>query len=198
METYIEPEYANNRLTNTIVRVKGTFKSLKPILVCGIDADNIVLYRHLSQVEGKIEKCTLENLEISPVPLGYINCYGYAYYGCRRPMRQDWKQGLRSQNLLTYTNGEKCAIEWAVTFYKSLGECIEGKYPSFKVAIEKTVRNPTGKFSGMAFSRDFSVNKNGGIRYKDHLVGAVDSNNNVLFNEGYEFVEESFHEATYG
>ena len=125
MLTYEEPGYAADRLTGTIVRHNE--KAVKVGMVAGADAVEIVYV-----VANKRSLCPLKELDITPVPLGFCNYNGNVTYLSRCPVRQDWKQGLRSKTL------RSSSPNWHVDEipFKVIGTTIEGTFPSLDDSIK--------------------------------------------------------------
>jgi hypothetical protein len=187
MKTYDEADYANNRLRDTLVRLKdGT-----PIQILIIHSSTQVVYMNLLNKQEKI--CTLADLNIDPVPLGYCNAGQSCTYLVRMPMRQDWKQGLRS-NSLRDINGRKVDIN-----IYTIAQTIIGKFPSFSEAIDKvlntTSKNPFNtearKPKAVAFNRDFCVKEDKLLEYKGvYIVGTFNSNGGYDLKDRFGWVED--------
>lgn len=186
METYKEFEYAKSRLIGTIVRRRMLGGALKAINVEAM-ADGVVIHRILCS--NAADHCKLDDLDITPVPLGYVNTNHQAAYLTRRPMRQDWRQGLRSLN-----GAFVGPHHWEDMGLKKLADTIEGIYPTYKQVIGKVVRNPAGEGS-MAFSRELAVNIEKQLLYKTIPAGDVDADGFVKWKPGFEWVEDTFREV---
>jgi len=157
--------YARTRLIGTIVTRKG-----KAINVMDITEDFTVVYITLST--GTQAHCPWEELDITPVKLGYLNYNRNAHYIFRLPMRRDWKQGLRNTTMST-VKGKN--IERIPGRY--LAKLIEGSYPKLNKVLEHLCSEKS-KVSTMAFSRNFAVNKYMELLYKDKFtVGKLDNDN---------------------
>lgn len=187
---YDNVEYASQRLEGTIVSFKG-----KPVRI-----DRCLLYktrifaefRSLNNPE-KYEKVPLEELDLTPIKLGFVNTkYGVCYLG-RIPLRKDWKQGTRTQNMRIMWGG--IDIRWVSD--KDLYRTIVGKYPSFNTALEETVN--TGL--GIAFHKHFALmqEKDGVFLLYKFLgkVGDIVNNKPQLF-DNYQFLNESLEQAMKG
>jgi len=151
MRTYEEAAYAAERLVNTIVRYNG-----KAVKIITIDMDGGVALKYL--VSGRNDVCKLADLDITPVPLGYVNVGTYATYVSRSPVRRDWKQGLRTNTMRC--TGDRFRPEEIPN--KSLALAIENVYPSLNDAFSAI----DAGVNAMAFSRDFALIGNRGIMYK--------------------------------
>lgn len=201
MRNYDNKAYAANRLAGTFVRHKG-----KAVEVVDIG----VMVSALELISGELVVFPYEELDINPVPLGYANVGGKALYVSRIPLRNDWKQGARFKNLRWTSPADepneiepelideakrlnidpvllKRAQPRAERFdlpKKSLGELIEGKFPSFAEAIRAV---QTGrKIVSIAWNRNFAVDKNLKIQHKGHIVGWFDA----IDRRGYKLKDE--------
>lgn len=115
--------YAYSRLNRTVVRI---LKTGVPVQVLGINPEGMVTCQELK--EGVRFKTHLDTLNLEPVPLGWCNYPNdNARYICRKPMRRDWRQGLRNNSIYIFGGliGEE--IGW-----KDLHNCIMGIYPTLK------------------------------------------------------------------
>lgn len=85
--------YAATRLNETIVR-----RNNQPVLVRNVSGDGMVDYYNI--LDGERGSCRLEDLDVRPMPLGYVNKAKKAYYMTRVPKRSDWRQGVRANNVM--------------------------------------------------------------------------------------------------
>ena len=157
-------EYASKRLNGTLVRLlNGT-----PFMVSRTyQAETL---RHLGQNMLNEESVDVAHneLDLEPVPLGFVNATSGMVYVCRKPMRRDWRQGLSANSIKVYGH-----IGGRDLHFKLLNQPILKQYPSFKVAYGRV---NTDKKESTAFSRDFGLRKVGGVVtlfYKQYPVGVV-------------------------
>lgn len=152
-------EYANSRLTETIVRLKG-----EPVFIHRVGPGMITSYNKLNG-EGGIESCMASDLDLRPVTLGYCNYNKFACYLTRVPMRRDWRQGLRRGNFLSLTGAPAERIP-----YESLRQVIMNDYPTFKAALEAVK-----KIKSMAWHRHWAVDCHGQLLHKgaERPVGTI-------------------------
>ena len=185
MKTYEEADYANNRLRETVVRLKdGT-----PIqIIVILNSDTVNYIDLLNRKEGI---CKLSDLNIDPVPLGYCNTQSKCTYLVRMPMRQDWKQGLRF-NSLRDINGRKVDFN-----YYTIAHTIMGKFPSLSECIDKfsnTSKNPFNtdqrNIKSIAFNRDFCIKDGELLEYKGVYVVGTISKNGYKLKERFDWVED--------
>jgi hypothetical protein len=90
-------EYAKKRLCNTLVRLKDG----SPFFVIKILSDESKEKTCVGYVAGNfVQTCSTNDLDLTPVPLGFVNFVSDCSYAKRRPMRRDWKQGLSMNSLV--------------------------------------------------------------------------------------------------
>lgn len=173
-------EYANSRLTETIVRLNG-----EPVYIYKVMAGMKTDYTTLDNM-GEMKRCLTGELDLKPVPLGYCNYNKAACYLTRIPMRRDWRQGLRRGNFasLSGTNADRIP-------YEALRQCILGDYPSFEGAVEAVK-----KLSSIAWHRHWAIDNKGQVLYKGgtHPVGVLD-NGQVVLASKYHYLKEALKES---
>ena len=173
--------YARSRLTDTVIRHKGepfhvvsVFSNRKKIRVVGF------LLSNRQELDVPLEEC-----DLTPVPLGYVNFGASSYYTMRMPMRNDWRQGLRYINLVD-VNGR----QFNGVGYETFVNTIKGEYPSFLQATEEVIEKES-----RAFHRDFAIKNDGTIVYKGQLDVANWDRDHGTFTIQKEWVRESLDEA---
>src|SRR5699024_3329179 len=113
--------YADSRIKGTIVRLNG-----EPVLVERVGPDYCIVQAWEEYPRGRQIRCNLDDLDVKPVPLGFINSGYVADYAYRLPMQRDWRQGLRSNNCRLESGRDLLEIN-----KKALRNCIVGRYPTF-------------------------------------------------------------------
>lgn len=183
MKSYDTAVYAATRLVGTVVR-KGDL----PIVVGDVIEDGGTIKVVYGDLDGppNTHSCNLDEVNLDPIPLGYANTRGGAIYMTRMPMRKDWKQGLRINNMMSADN-------YPIGGFKGLKDAILGKFPSLSTAA--TAVNGGSKDS-VAFSRNFAVHKGGNVVFKGRLVvGKVTPDReNVTLEDKYSWVKEILNE----
>jgi hypothetical protein len=187
MKGYDTAEYASTRLADTVVRLGNV-----PVLVsvCEDTINGIrVYYRHIME-NLPSDFCNISDLNLDPVPLGYVNLSPGVVYLTRMPMRNDWKQGLRDRNVVD-TNGFNQGLP-----YKAIGRTIMGDFPKFSNCLSRLSDNDIGRNS-LAFDREFSIDREGKIIYKSLFhVGDVNMDNGgIRIKDDFTWVVESLDEA---
>lgn len=179
MRNYQNINYARDRLVGTIVRVGGKAVTVMDFI------DHAVSYKEL--ISGKNASIDADLMDITPVPLGYVNSAGFANYIMRIPKRQDWKQGLRQATMYS------SAVHPEEITLPDLGRTIEGLFPNL-FSVMKTIRK--GEVSSMAFHREWAVMKNNRVLYKGNYdVGTIDEMNNINLTGNFDWLSESLEEA---
>lgn len=172
MRTYVEPDYAQTRLRESIVRMGAL-----PILISRVEGDS-VLYTDLKK--GRASVARLVDIDINPVPLGYANTRYGAVYVTRTPKREDWRQGLRAESIRT--------IPHVPVGYGDLHDVIIGNYPT-RADCVRTLMD--GIVPSMAFSRSFAMTRTNDLLYKGKwTVGKVDQFD-VELDQRYDWLHET-------
>lgn len=160
----------NTLFLQTVIRYKK-----QPVYVKAITNNRELVLQALENVKEKFPEISLtdSDLDFTPVPLGFANYNGNAFYLSRIPSRQ-YKQGLASNNLVVdcLTEGNKTALaskELKKVCNRSISSCILGKYPSLQQALKLITE---GALS-VAFHRQFAVDEDWNILYKTESVGSV-------------------------
>lgn len=174
MRMYKEAQYAKQRLLETVVRWQGNAVLVKEI------SDGNVIFKMINS--NSLGSCKFNELNIDPVPLGYCNLGVNCVYLARLPMREDWKQGLRFNNL---RNSENLPVDIP---WKNIAKTIEGVYPSFSDCL-KAIK--AGKIQSMAFSRNFAMDNNLHLTYKgNYKVGCVNDVDNYTLENKFIYLKE--------
>lgn len=172
-------EYARTRLLGTVVMLDK-----EPVLVEDIDMDCETEILYLK--DGSHSTCHVDDLDVvGQNKLGYINYEGYSYHMVRKPLRNDWRQGLRMGNMVF--TGEQGFYE--VPSFQ-LRATILGLYPTFQQAAEGVLGGHARK---TAFSRHFAVNDEGYVLYKERTVGKFDKL--IDLQEKFKYLTEYLNEV---
>jgi hypothetical protein len=186
MKSYDTAEYAKSRLVETVIRHGNV-----PVLVMDVGTVDGKIWVHYNKImDGDVDMYgdEIDNFNLDPVQLGYVNYKNFAYYLTRMPMRKDWRQGLRLLNVVG-PDGDRPPVP-----LKTIGETIVGNFPSFKSCLDKL--NTKKVLKSVAFCRDFSVSTEE-IQYKGVFpIGKVDmENGNIHINDGMSWIREALDEA---
>ncbi len=155
-----DPEYASSRLKNTIV-----FKDKEPIYITAIGGAGEVRYYNLGSHSRREFLTTLQQIDLTPNPLGYVNTEWKAHYLRRWPYRQ-FKQGL------TWDSIKKADLKGP-----DLARCLKNIYPSVTACVDEIYNREV--FS-RAFSRKMCLSTDSSrkserptikVLFKDHPIG---------------------------
>jgi len=165
----------------------------KPYYVHSIDARHQALCTNLVTQEREKLPINEESFIAPTQRLGYVNIHGGVAYTSRKPIRR-YKAGISGENFnlkladVVFAHGSehaKAVVETLTS--KELGDCILGKYPKFKDAVERVLEGADG---AVAFDRQFAITTNMQILYKNYAVGYVKRSaktvKDIIFSEQFE------------
>lgn len=182
---YDDLEYAKGRLEDTIVRVGNEPLHVEEVFYSNEEDESMSCTGHLL-FSGKAVQVSLSDIILESSPLGYVNHTDEqeASYFVRKPMRNDWRQGLRPGNMTV------CGKE---VVYRSrledLAYTIKGIYPTIKECNDMLDRG----WQVVAFCRDFALSQTKKIFYKGRPVGTYDKM--FTLDEKYKYLSEYLNEA---
>lgn len=189
------PEYAALRLQETIIRYNNRAAHVDMVRYRDDDGEYLQV-EATDLLSGTPISDHIDNFDLTPVKLGFVNlkrymdgATGYVAYTERKPMRQDWRQGLRRNNTVT-----SWGVQGAWDF-KDLAKTINGEFPTVAEAMADV---PPFDNMYMAWHRDFCVNGMGHIFYRWYgKVGEFTDREGVEFvlDEKFYWIEESLKEA---
>lgn len=147
--TFYDPSHAQLRLGNTIIRLKGL-----PIFVGEIRGDYSTVIQYLgSGKQSEVDDIRkLEDIDLTPVPLGFVQIGERAYYMMRKPSRRT-KQGLSEESLFIHEFGGRSSIRQDAAYRKAVSNTILGEYPSLKASF-KMLGN---QFSSVPIHRNWAL-----------------------------------------
>lgn len=182
---YTEAHYAKSRLIGTIVRVNLTDEPIYIENVYNPEGSDVIEVKCRNIYTKDSPKLTyrLSELNLKPVRLGYVNDMGRAYYLTRMPMRRDWRQGLRANNM-------KVVNGISQPNFMSIINTIKNIYPSYGVVIDTR-----DMYSSRAFCREFSVATDN-LLYKGRSVGKIGEDDMPILNEKSQHLKELLEENT--
>jgi hypothetical protein len=166
-------DYATRRLNNTLVRLQDG----SPFYISRTFYDDArTMIHHGTNLATSVPHSAMHSeLNLEPVPLGFVNTSSDMVYVARKPMRRDWKQGLSHNSMITYGRLRPDEVNM-----KLLVQPIMQQYPTFARALQSL----KGKKNSIAFSREFGLTKQGDsliLCYRQHPVGVVSDNGPVLY-----------------
>ena len=154
--------YAHDRLRGTIVRHDG-----RPAVIQSVNSRGETAFNYLGYTV--VENDHLDNFNLDPVPLGYINMNNTAKYIGRMPARQ-YRQGVRHNTIIGKDGGRVPYNE------PDLFNCIVGSYPGLETCIELVYN---GEFNRRAWTKKYAIGRHNRSKtlltllYKDKDVGTI-------------------------
>lgn len=177
-----DPEYASRRLDGTFVRLTNG----SPVYIVRTNLDSNNRVQHLVEYleTGTADYVKHTDLDLLPIPLGFVNHERQMIYICRKPMRRDWKQGLSQTSMAGYGNYRPADLP-----HRTLVQPIKNTYPSFSATLDG-IRG----VSSQAFSREFGLLNDKNTRevrliYRKYPVGTVKNRRLTLCPEKTFLVE---------
>lgn len=184
---YTDVVYAHSRLERTFILHKNRLQ-----LVIGFNDLNNKL--RLQKKSGQISEVTIDALDLTPVKLGYVNFKDSCIYTCRIPMRRDWKQGLRPNNLNITSfppYEDQFLIENTNSMFVLEPTCL-GKYPSYRQCVDDIEETHRAR----AFSRYFCVDEEGNVSYKSRThIGKIEDERSIKLLPTYIHLKELLEES---
>lgn len=155
------------RLNRSLVKYNG-----RPFFIEEVQPNCVLLGKYLDTQRLAICELPNKNLDIRPVPLGYVNLSSRAMYVSRIPRRK-YKQGLNDQNILLKGYMLDGVRVTDLLRSKNLCRCINDEYPSLSDAIKHAEEHES-----CAFSRKFAVRNEEelgvlSLQYRGSAVGIV-------------------------
>lgn len=172
---YDSKEYATSRLIGTIVRLNNVAVQVEYV------NDRMDCQLMNMKSGSTLEEVPLAALNLKSSPLGYVNDGSKCFYLARKPMRRDWRQGLRASNVTDVLTGRQVSS-------RSIGRCVNGEFPSIQDALNKL-----DTYGGMyAVSRDFALKKGRTcihIHYKWYgVVGVLSKDGTPKTKKNFKFL----------
>lgn len=178
-------KYARQRLNETYVQYDGKVVLVKDIEGRGKKSMAIIE----AEDDGKLTAVPLADLNIRSLNIGYVNSRFGACYFCRKPMREDWRQGHRDRN--TFNIGGRAHLS-----HMSKGEltkAVNNNYPSLKEAFD------ISKMVGSAaFNKKFALTSDGHLLYRDHMIGSITLQGDYSLANKYTYLNEYVQEVVNG
>lgn len=134
-----------------------------------------------------------EALNYTPIPLGYVNCYGHALYLSRMPQRR-WRQGLTAESLAVTPRINRVVNTNELLRSRILQWVVDNTYPTIKGALE-TIDNLQART--VAISRQFAIGQEKTLFFRGSsypIGGLVEGV--PRFNRGYQYLREMFEGQT--
>lgn len=200
-----EAEYAATRLGNSVVRLKsfedgGVFFVNKVIMNPGSKTFSKAELLGYS-TDFRDTRLPSEKMEFAFGSLGYMTTEerGLTYLA-RVPLRRDYKQGLRSNQLVIVVPDKKGARSYAPSlkegeiqqpeFLTALAKCAHNRYDRFDACVEKV--EETG--FGFGLSKHFAICANYELAYRGEVIGKLLDSGLLKLKTEFNFLEEELAE----
>lgn len=168
-----EYAYAHTRLAGTYIRTKAG----SGVFVERVDNNGIVHGRFV--YSGKVVHKPLEEMNVDSPRLGYVNIGRTPVYTMRKPKREDWKQGLRPNNVLVCHD----IYGFQDIINPLFLTTAKGKFLSFNTCLA----------NGGAFSNQFAIQQ-GVLYHRGYEVGKV-AGDGVQLNMNKIYLSELLEES---
>lgn len=177
MYEHLSDDDLNQLFNGCLLRYKGVPVYVRTLGDGKVQIDSI----GGSEFQAHVVNISDKNFDYSPVPLGYCNVEGYAYYAARRHRRQ-FVVGLTRGNMVVTHIGDnhndKAYAALINMKTKGLRDCIMGKYPSVAEAIEEL---DSKKATTVGIDRSFAVDRDHCLYFKDKRIGVIEKDNKPYF-----------------
>lgn len=186
-----DAKYAASRITNTYLPLK---KNNDLVYIANIiypksnllSESVIIGYQRDGERESKFK---IEDFKFSVGKLGYVNSkYEGASYLVRMPLRRDYKQGLRSNQLGLQRNTgvSNVSADWLSTNIDKVSSCLAEKYESLNKVIELLEEVD----HDIAFSKNFAISEKYNLLYKGLTVGKLTKDDKLKLDFNFNFLEQ--------
>lgn len=178
----------NQRLGDSIIRYKGI-----PYWV-DVDGARLMLTNLVTKTNDFIVNSKDVDLDISTIPLGYINYVNKStkenrvYYCSRKPLRL-YKQGVDRRTLkvtnLENENEVNSDLKNALMFSQGFVDMVVGQFP-FKTIMDAVhhLNKSEKEEEEVAFSREIALKRTKlqtiNVYFRDEIVGYLAANSNIL------------------
>lgn len=194
-------EYASTRLVGSVVKLKN-FDEGGVLLVnklIPVDKAKKLSFKDSALVGTTIKQsiCQVptDKMEFSFGPLGYMTTVdkGCAYV-VRMPIRRDYKQGIRPNQLIaifpdrkggTVSSSVRDTNISDASFLKALALCAHNQYPDLDTCLELV--EETGL--GYGLSKHFAIGDKYDINYRGRRVGKL-KNGLLKLDDKFNFIEQ--------
>ncbi len=182
---YVDKNTLSLRLKGSIVKFNCTLFRVNEIKDEGI-VEGISILNQTTYI------LPYQLLDLSPIPLGFVNTPTHCVYLYRQPARL-YKQGL------TYENCKLCYSRKNLTYYLNfLPSTIMNVFPSFDEAWESGIKLENINGPLRAFSRWFAINPHRNqLYYKDLIVGKITKSGDFELEEFSRCLIELLEEVLY-
>lgn len=141
--------YAHTRLAGTYV----LYKSAQLVRIDSVRRNGV----RINSLDGEsLPLCQLKDLNVQDFRLGFVNFPDGADYVSRKPMRRDWRQGLRPNNLL-------CRQELRDRKMQYVSQTLLNNFPTLEECVQSAKEDGLAK----AWHRHWCLGHDMKIYYRD-------------------------------
>lgn len=182
--------YADSRIRNTIVKTPD-----QPLLVERFaeqedDAGNVKrLALGFGLDSEDLVSVPTDDIDLTPFRLGYVNKYSRAIYIVKVPKRQDWRQGLRLEQLQSLSG---VAIKYLNN--RDLRHMLMNKYPTLDecvLKLEEALAEGNHTNVGFAWHYDWALLEGFKVQYRGNRIVGQLVNNQVILDDQYTYLREA-------
>lgn len=145
--------------------------------------------------DGVEAEVPIENFDLSFQKMGFTYYGGQALYLMKKPMRRDWKQGIRASNVKVYSvNCSKFRnFDFRVIPLGKVNSCIKGEHMGLEEAMEEAYNNECS----VPISRKFFIHPSDSVN-TFHLGHACDGiignivDGRALLEDDFNYLSESY------
>jgi hypothetical protein len=180
-------EYARQRLNGTIITHMG--KAVEVVDVIKKRGNKPLQIVSMEVISGRPIDDTIDGYDLTPAKLGFVNSGGNLAYIARKPLRNDWRQGLRAQQVVV-----PFATKNFILKMQDVARTIENIFPT----IDEIRDEFNGKKNGMrAWCRDFCVDDVDNIHYRTFgkVGNFIKDTKEFLLDAKFFWVEERLKEV---
>ena len=195
----IKPDYLRMRLNKTVVRHKELNEPVLLEEVVNVFNDHFLVEGFFLHEDGMFSSDTLDSRElvIDDMPLGYLS--NSSLYTTRCPLREDWRQGLRRNNIVSVRDGITDNLPFGDTteMLIELRSPFKNLYKGFASVKDFAARAAVGHYTPI--HRDWA-GRSGVLCWKGWNVGKFtrDDFGSVTLLDEWKFLSEDLEEALEG
>lgn len=173
-------DYARGRLDDTVIMIDGS-----PSFIKMVTGNRELVFRNLTLDDGGAISMDSDKVDLTPIPLGYLNSVFGASYLVRLAQRR-WKQGLDKRAVMV--RGKDCRREdWFYT--EDMEQCLTNVYPSFEEAKALAIKDDIT----VAFNKRWAISAKDSLFHRGMLVGTCKKK--VSLQKVYKYLQEILEEV---
>lgn len=151
-----DPDYARQRLVKTVIMHRGATVIVDNVERNGKHKCLDIIAREI--LSGKQIADRIHNYDLKPIKLGFINLGFNCLYAVRTPLRNDWRQGFRFEQVSIPFNPYGAQL----FDYTAVAHTAENDFPNI-TNIKEILRKKNGI---LAWCRTFAIDNKNKIFYR--------------------------------